>query len=58
MLIENLPEPVQHLYFAALEVVGDFKSYGPVLQFDENEEYGSESAITLLQTAIIEIEGE
>jgi len=56
-MIENLPEPVQHLYFAALEIVGDYKSYGPVLQKDENDEYGPETAIGLLQAAVIEMEG-
>ena len=56
-MIENLSEPVQHLYFAALEIMGDFKSYGSVLQVDESGEYGPETAIGLLQTALIEMEG-
>lgn len=56
-MIENLPESVQHLYFAALEIMNDFTMYGETLQQDDNGDYGPESAIGLLQTALTEMEG-
>ena len=49
---ENLTDAHRELVHAAMEVVDDFERYGPVLQQDDNLEYGPDSAIGRLQKAL------
>lgn len=56
-MVENLSEPVQHLYFAALDILEDFDSFGEVLQSNEFGEYCEETAIGKLRMALTEMQG-
>lgn len=45
------PNSALDFFFAANEVVADFRDWGPVLQADENGEYTPETAIIQLEQA-------
>lgn len=47
-----LTEPVRKLYYAALEVVDDFDTYGEVFQANDCGEYGENTAIGKLKRAL------
>jgi len=47
-----MKEQEQNLLDAAREIVYDFNHYGEVLQTGDNGEYGTESSIGMLSTAI------
>lgn len=53
-----MKEREQNLMLAACEVVGDFKSYGPVLQKSKNDDYGPESSIGKLGDSLLEYQSE
>jgi len=52
-----MSEPVRELYYAALEILDDFDTFGEVLQVDDNGEYGEDTAITKLRKALEKMEG-
>lgn len=45
------PDAALNFFFAASEVVADFREWGPVLQADEAGEYTPETAIIQLERA-------
>ena len=52
-----MTEPVRKLYYAALEVMDDFDTYGEVLQANDCGEYGETTAIGKLKRALRMMEG-
>ena len=47
---------VEDILDAAHEILGDFDSYGPVLQKDPQDCYGPLSSIEMLRTAVCALE--
>lgn len=51
-------EKVRDLWLAALDIVGDFKQWGPVLQFGIDDDYGPDSPIGRLMVAVDNLDPE
>lgn len=51
-----MPEKYKDVLDAAHEILGDFDNWGPVLQTDDNSEYGPESPIERLRAAVNRVE--
>ena len=47
-----MDEKVRDLFWAAMDIVGEFDAYGEVLQTGDNDEYGPDSSIEKLRTAM------